>query len=311
MTSETPYSAPNASLNESGALLNSPVDILKCSAGQGATWFIDGIKSTFRNPISWGLIGLINFGLLLLTLIISLIPIIGSFIPSLFYPIIVAGFMVASYNQDNGTIRAKDLFAGFSRNTGQLFLNGALYIAMTIGIFIIAFILFLGLFFAFFSTLQSQDKDVTIILLATVGVLIFLGLLLPAIMAIWFAPALIILFDIDAVEAIKYSFKGCARNFVPYIIYSLVAMLIMIIFFAFLAGLSFIVSPGVWQGEGTDVGFWVTLAGGYMVMAILFAPIFFNSIYQSFKDIYRLKSEPKKTDAEANISGSTKDPILN
>jgi uncharacterized membrane protein len=40
--------------------------------------------------------------------------------------------------------------------------------------------------------------------------------------AYWFAPALVMLHDMPPIEAMKASFFACFRNFVPFLVYSLV-----------------------------------------------------------------------------------------
>ena len=61
------------------------------------------------------------------------------------------------------------------------------------------------------------------------GALLSLGLMVPLAMAIWYAPALVILNDIPAAEAMKLSFKGCLRNMVPFLVYGVVGIILAII----------------------------------------------------------------------------------
>jgi uncharacterized membrane protein len=61
------------------------------------------------------------------------------------------------------------------------------------------------------------------------GCLFFLLLLLPLVMAIWFAPALIMLAGLSPVEAMKASFAGCLRNVVPFLVYGLIGVLLAIV----------------------------------------------------------------------------------
>ena len=59
----------------------------------------------------------------------------------------------------------------------------------------------------------------TTILLA---VLVALALMVPAAMAIWFAPALVVLNDFGVGDALKASFVASLRNFVPFLVYGAV-----------------------------------------------------------------------------------------
>ena len=48
-------------------------------------------------------------------------------------------------------------------------------------------------------------------------------------MMIWFAPALVILNDMGAVEAMKRSFSGCIKNILPFLLYGVIAMVLVIL----------------------------------------------------------------------------------
>jgi uncharacterized membrane protein len=60
-------------------------------------------------------------------------------------------------------------------------------------------------------------------------VLIMLGLLLPVMMAYIFAPALVAIHGVSAVQSMVLSFKGCLRNILPFLVYSIVAMVLGIV----------------------------------------------------------------------------------
>ena len=51
------------------------------------------------------------------------------------------------------------------------------------------------------------------------GLLVALALSLVVAMAIWFAPALVVLRDVAPVEAMKASFAACLKNTVPLLVY--------------------------------------------------------------------------------------------
>jgi uncharacterized membrane protein len=74
---------------------------------------------------------------------------------------------------------------------------------------------------------------------------------------VWFAPALIVFRHMGAVQAMKASFVGCLRNFVPFLIYGLVLLI-----------------PAVLAT--------IPFALGWLVLG----PLVVASIYTSYKDIY-------------------------
>jgi uncharacterized membrane protein len=89
------------------------------------------------------------------------------------------------------------------------------------------------------------------------AVLIYLALLVPVLMALWFAPALASLHQLGAIDALKQSFAGSLKNTVPFLVYGLVLLVLAIV-----ATLPF--------GLG-----WLALG-----------PVMAASIYTSYRDIY-------------------------
>ena len=61
-------------------------------------------------------------------------------------------------------------------------------------------------------------------------------------MSIWFAPALIVLHDLDAIAAMKKSFKGCMANLLPMMVYGLVATIVLLVFFTVTIGIGMLVA---------------------------------------------------------------------
>lgn len=288
MHSNSPYQAPEAQLEQNIAAPGSAIIIKQGAASDGARWLFRGVRRVFQSSLGWTGIGAINLFIFLLFMVVSIIPILGSFIPSLFYPVFAAGFMRAAANQDDEKLKVSDLFAGFSEQTGQLFITGALYIAMVLGAMIVIFIVMMALGFSLFST-GASAFDEQWLLMVLLAVLLFIGLTLPAIMAIWFAPALIILLKVDAIEAIKLSFKACMRNFLPYLIYGLVALLLMMVIGALFFAL-FTLAPFKDASGMTTQGI-ITMVITYLMMVVWGAPIIFSSIYESYKDIFEIDEE--------------------
>jgi uncharacterized membrane protein len=59
--------------------------------------------------------------------------------------------------------------------------------------------------------------------------LIFLALSIPIYMAYWFAPLLIVKQDFGVGKAMLCSLKACAMNFVPFLLYGLVGLVLTIV----------------------------------------------------------------------------------
>jgi len=56
----------------------------------------------------------------------------------------------------------------------------------------------------------------------SLGVLIMLALLVPLVAAYWFAPVLVIMHDMQPLDAMKASFFACFSNFFAFLVYGIV-----------------------------------------------------------------------------------------
>jgi uncharacterized membrane protein len=82
-------------------------------------------------------------------------------------------------------------------------------------------------------SLASQNPEMMMDAILSPGFIIamLLGFLLivPLMMAYLFAPVLVALDNMKALEAMKLSFSGCLKNLLPLTVYGLLAFLLMII----------------------------------------------------------------------------------
>ena len=83
------------------------------------------------------------------------------------------------------------------------------------------------------------------------------ALYIPLSMATWFAPALVTFHGMEALPAMKCSFMGCVRNFLPFLVYGLLLFVIAI---------------------AAVIPFGLGL--------LVFIPMLYGSIYASYKDIF-------------------------
>jgi uncharacterized membrane protein len=72
------------------------------------------------------------------------------------------------------------------------------------------------------------------------GALVALALTVPMLAAYWFAPALVVLNDMKPLAALKESFLGSFRNFLPFLVYGLI-MTVFAILAVIPFGLGFLV----------------------------------------------------------------------
>lgn len=198
---------------------------------RGSGWLLEGFGYFSKSPATWIGLMLLFF---VITFVIMLIPFIGSLVINLLTPVFMAGLILGCQAQaQGGELTINHLFAGFSKNTAQLVILGLLYMLGIIVLSIIAIVLVFTLLggMAMLQNMESGNPDMMMqnirgILLV---VLIISALYIPLLMAFWFAPALVILNDVSPVNALKMSFQGCLVNILPFTLYGIVGLVLLII----------------------------------------------------------------------------------
>jgi uncharacterized membrane protein len=191
--------------------------------GEGVTWIGAGWRLFTKAPLMW-IVGILI--LLVISIVINIVPFIGGIAFQLLNAVFSAGFVVACRSLERGgEFELEHLFAGFKKNFVNLVIVGALLLAgMIVIALIFAGVAGFGVIMGFMS--GNQDEALAALagsaMLLLLGALIMLALMVPLLMAFWFAPALVIMHDMAPVAAMKESFMGCLRNFIPFIVYGIV-----------------------------------------------------------------------------------------
>lgn len=243
-----PYATPNmrTMVQESTMLDNGHFGLLveprKCDAGRGLTWFTSAFVIFKNNWLMWLGMGFIFLAILMLLSFIPLLNILVNFVMFHF----VGGFMLIAAKQEEGLeISFGDMFLAFQTHFAPLLILGLIYLLLVMVVFIPMIAVIFMMFGA--SAFTSDNFDLFSngsSLIMSIGFLISLGLLVPLVMSIYLAPALIVLHDKAPIEAMKMSFKGCLKNVIPFLLLGIVIMIIMPILTLFTLGLGiFIISP--------------------------------------------------------------------
>jgi len=187
----------------------------------GWSWIASAWPIFSRAALLW-----IGMTLVLLVIHVAFIflHLLGFVASMLGTPIFAAGLMITSRTIDQGgEPRFSQLFGGFKHRLGRLLGVGVLYL---IGMALIFVIVFLIAGAAVMGLINATTPEEIVALGATAPLvaLIFLALVLPLLMAVWFAPALVVFHDIGPVEAMRASFIGCVRNFLPFLLYGVVLL---------------------------------------------------------------------------------------
>jgi uncharacterized membrane protein len=225
---DNPFAPPKAAVLEAQASEAGEYvpDGQKVATSHGIEWFTQGWDLFTKAPGMW--VGLFLV-FIVLWFALAIVP-LGSLAESIIYPAIVAGVMLGCRGLEEGRpLELAHLFAGFQKNAGNLLLVGLLYL---VGVFVIVIVT--GIVAALIIPLVASGKMKTddfsgVLAMApffVLVVLVVLALMLPLIMALWFAPALIVFHDVQPMAAMRSSFQGCLRNFVPFLLYGLIGLVL-------------------------------------------------------------------------------------
>jgi len=223
-------------------------------AGRGWTWIADGFGLFKKAPGMWNALVIVLFVILL---VLAFIPLLGAVATFLLMPLFLGGLMLGCRAlQGGGELEVGHLFAGFKEHTGNLIVLGALAIGGWV-IVMLPMIAIVGAG-AIFGMMRGDAAGVAAMGGSMVlAWLVAMALSIPIYMALWFAPALVVLRGLAPVAAVKESFFGCLKNIVPFLIYGIV-MLVLGILAA------------------------IPLALGWLVLG----PVAVASIYVAYRDIY-------------------------
>lgn len=254
MSEGNPYATPRANLELEHCItgqfeLHEPRSV---SAGRGSAWLAEGYSYFKQSPGAWILTCIVGFAL---TMLLSLIPLV-SLVTSFLYYVWLAGLMIGLKAQFDGEkFEVKYLFSGFNDKLGSLVLLAVIMmLTSTVVMFAVVGTAYFQLIGIGGSPEALTPEEIMPIIL---NMLIGSALLLPLMMACWFAPALIVLHDVGIIQSLKMSFMGCLKNTLPFLVYGILGLLLMI--------------------AGS-----IPLGLGLLIVT----PMFFGSIFASYRDIF-------------------------
>jgi len=231
--------------------MNAIVDssgIHSVSADRGAAWLGGGWSLFKAAPGVWIVLMIVSF---VAVAVVHLLP-FGSLLAALLVPILGGGLMLACKQQEaTGILAIETLLEAFkSPHLPSLAVLGVLSLvgSALIGVVVTTF-LGAGFGIAMFAGHAGQSIDGIGLLSIMAGLLIGLLLYVPLSMALWFSPALIVLRGMNPVDAAKLSFNGCMQNIVPFLIYDLLAM-VMILIAIIPAGFGLLIAIPVLSASG-------------------------------------------------------------
>lgn len=225
------------------------------AAGRGWDWIAAGWELFKRQAGMWIALALVA---LVIFVVLAFIPFLGSIASFILTPVFGAGVVIGCRAVEEGRpLEIGHLFAGFREKLGPLATVGAIYLGTAVVIALVVGLATGASIFALMSGARPDMATPAAALTVILALLIMLALLLPVVMAVWFAPPLVVFHGKSAVEAMQESFTGCLRNIVPFLVYGVVML-----------ALSLLAS--------------IPLGLGWLVLG----PVLAASLYTSYQDIY-------------------------
>jgi uncharacterized membrane protein len=212
-----------------------PADGASVPAGHGLDWWTSGWRLFTAAPGAWLAITVVYIAIMFA---LSLVPLLGQFAVSLIHPVLAGGIVLGCREQDRGgTLRVAHLFAGFSEKLGPLVILALLYFAgwLVIGFVAVGLVMTLigGGALAAIASGDAMQAGYVLLSMMSMGALVVLLvcalLVVPLLMAFWFAPPLIMLRGDEPVAAMLTSFRACLRNMLPFTVYGLIGIVFIVI----------------------------------------------------------------------------------
>jgi uncharacterized membrane protein len=238
------------------------MEIRSVAAGRGWGWIVEGFRIFRKQPLTW--IALVVVMLVIWLASTFLLPAIGPLAISLVSPVFFAGLMLACRTTDeDGEPEFAQLFAAFKTHASPLITVGGIYL---VGNIIAVAVIFAVAGGTALPTLMNKTAvDIETLQAAArgllLGIAVGMAVFVPVLMAVWFAPLLVVFHNRPPVEAMKMSYTACLRNAMPLLIYGVATLVLFII-----------------------------ASIPLMLGLIVLLPVLVCSIYASYKDIFPLES---------------------
>ena len=238
----------------------------KVPAANGWLWIKQGYWLFKKSPVLWvvltaiGVAGLIG---------LAMIPVVGDPLATLLFPVLMAGFMAGCRALEmDEELELAHLFHGFKHNTQQLVTLGGINLVCQLLIF--GVMMMTGgsaLVAILMSGAQVEDPAVLTQAIAGAGISLLLGMTLffVLLMAMQFAPMLVLFDKVAPWPALKISLQAFLRNALPLTVYGL-----LLLPFAVFASMPMML--------------------GWLILM----PVLITSVYAAYRDFFPIPEVPSE-----------------
>ena len=183
--------------------------------GHALRWLADGWKLFLKAPLVWAIQAFVFF---VIIAALGVLPLLGWAAAPIALPVLVAGMLSGAQMLDRGgVLRVSHLFDGIRHHAGNLLLVGSFHLLGALLAALIAAAI--GGSAALTGMIVGSAHGAGVAAGGMMlGVLVFTVLWVLLMMALWFAPALVMLHDIAPLDAMMLSARACFHNLLAFIV---------------------------------------------------------------------------------------------
>ncbi|WP_374340078.1 BPSS1780 family membrane protein [Methyloversatilis sp.] len=210
-------SAPPPGGDTSASLRAGEPDSRSVSAGQGLEWLRQGWQAFVAAPGEWVLITLLW---VVAVVVLNLVPLFGMIAATLLAVVTVGGLMGGCRALSRGEpFGVAHLWAGFGERVNPLLALGGWYLLASLAIGML--ILLLLVISAGLAGIAAMAGLAALMAAVPAMLIVAVMLMAPVLMAVWFAPALVMFHDMTALDAMRVSFFASLRNAPAFVVFAL------------------------------------------------------------------------------------------
>ena len=192
---------------------------VRYSGPRGATWLKDAAAMLAAARIPWLMLLLSYY---LIQLLVGIIPLAGPLAMVVLRPVFTVGFLAAAWTQERGgQPEIRHLFRGFGANLWALLPIGVMLIVGTMAAVLATALVDGGVLLEAITSNARPDEALAANTRVELAMLFAILVALPTLLAMWFAPALVVFQDCGPWQAMLTSLRVAIANWRPVAVYGM------------------------------------------------------------------------------------------
>jgi len=250
-------------------------------ARTGATWVASGLRTFAKQPLA--LAGLFFMAMAAMS-VLGMFPFLGVPMAVALLPAMTLGMMAASLQAHGGRFPMPTMLLTGFRNgpakTRALLVLGGMYALGFVSIVGVSYLVDGGAFASLYLGGETPSVELMQSTSFQGAMWVFLGLHLPLSLMFWHAPALVFWQDVPPLKSMFFSLVACLRNFLAYLVFSVLWVGVMVLAMLLITTLSSLLGQP-------------QLIGALMFpVLLLVASMFFSSLVFTYQSSFDVGADP-------------------